>query len=83
VCFEMDFGGGGAAPTRTTEMAKEGVSDVALRRDERLFVTAGWDGRLRVYSCKKGACIAILKVCPRLAAVALWSTDILHFHKQN
>jgi WD40 repeat protein len=33
----------------TVELPKAGISDVALRSDDKLFVTAGWDGRIRVF----------------------------------
>lgn len=44
------------------ELHKEGISDVALRPDDKIFATAGWDGKVRVYSYKKAAPLAILKV---------------------
>lgn len=42
--YEADF-----SITTTVELPKPGVSDVVLRNDDKMFVTAGWDGRIRVF----------------------------------
>ena len=47
---------------KALELRKEGISDVALRGDDRLLATAGWDGRMRLYNYRKAAPLAILKV---------------------
>lgn len=62
VCFEIDFQSRAVVPASTVEMPKEGVSDVAIRSDARLWVAAGWDGRLRVHILRKGTPLAVLKV---------------------
>lgn len=62
VCFSLNFKERLVTPVRTTELAQEGISDIAIRTDGRLFVTAGWDGRLRIYNRKRATCLAILKV---------------------
>lgn len=62
VCFEIDHDGSAVLPVRTVEMPKEGLSDLAVRKDGRLWVAAGWDGRLRVFASKTGKALAILKV---------------------
>lgn len=38
-----------------------GVNDVIVRSDERIFVTAGWDHRVRVFDLKKQRLLGILK----------------------
>jgi WD40 repeat protein len=40
----------------------KGVSDIAVRRDARLFATAGWDNKIRLFSCKTCAPLAVLQV---------------------
>lgn len=62
MCFEIDFQSRAVVPSSTVEMPKEGVSDVAIRGDARLWVAAGWDGRLRVHTLRKGIPLAVLKV---------------------
>ena len=62
VCFEIDFQSRAVVPASTVEMPKEGVSDVAIRGDARLWVAACWDGRLRVHASRKGTPLAVLKV---------------------
>ncbi|KAL4448292.1 hypothetical protein ABPG75_005511 [Micractinium tetrahymenae] len=41
---------------------RAGVGDVAVRPDRRLLVTAGWDGRVRLYKYRSGRPLAVLKV---------------------
>eukprot|EP00884_Botryococcus_braunii_P007146 jgi/Botrbrau1/16432/Bobra.0142s0031.2 len=39
----------GFSITNRVELPKAGVSDIVLRTDDKIFVTAGWDGRIRVF----------------------------------
>ena len=48
--------------THTFHIKEPGVSDVTIRGDRRIFVSAGWDGHVRVYDYKKKAALAVLKV---------------------
>lgn len=61
VAFRMDLETRTLAPRKTLELHKEGISDIALRPDDKIFATAGWDCRVRLYSYKKAAPLAILK----------------------
>ena len=40
----------------------QGIGDVAVRPDRRLLATAGWDGRVRVYTYRSGRTLAVIKV---------------------
>jgi WD40 repeat protein len=40
---------------------KPGFSEVRIRPDQKIFVSAGWDHRIRVFDCKKRSPLAILK----------------------
>lgn len=62
MCFDIDYDGSAVLPVRTVEMSQEGLSDLAVRKDGRLWVAACWDGRLRVFASKTGKPLAILKV---------------------
>lgn len=62
VCFRMDVDARIMAVHKTLELHKEGISDIALRGDDRIFATAGWDGKVRVYNYRKATALAVLKV---------------------
>lgn len=64
VAFKLDCA---ARPARIgirhlIELRREGIGDAAVRPDGKLLVTAGWDGRVRVYKYRSGRALAILKV---------------------
>ena len=44
-------------------MKDPGVSEAVLRGDGRIFVSACWDGKVRVFDYKKERPLAVLKVC--------------------
>ena len=56
---------------KTVELPKEGIADVAVRLDGRIFATAGWDGKIRIFSYGKAKPLALLHVrsicCPILS----------------
>ena len=60
-CFRVDHAAGEIRVTQTIDLRKEGISDVAVRPDGRLLVSAGWDGRVRVYKRSSGRALAVLK----------------------
>lgn len=35
--------------TATVDFPNPGLADITMRHDGRIFVTAGWDGRMRVF----------------------------------
>jgi len=42
-------------------LPQAGVNDVRVRGDEKIYATAGWDHRVRVFSWKKNTPLAVLK----------------------
>jgi WD40 repeat protein len=48
-------------PRRTVRTGHAGQQGLAVRADGRIFATAGWDARVRVYSSKTLAELAVLK----------------------
>jgi len=43
------------------DIPNNGIADIKIRPDRKIFATAGWDHRLRVFSWKKYNPLAILK----------------------
>ena len=64
ICFRMNLEARTIAVRQALELREEGISDAALRPDGRVFAVGGWDGRVRLYSYRKAAPLAILKACP-------------------
>lgn len=50
-----------AADTQTLQTRHAGQQSLTLRSDNSIFATAGWDGRMRVYSAKTMKEVAVLK----------------------
>jgi len=46
---------------QSVDLPTSGISDVKIRGDRRIFVSAGWDHRIRVYSWRKFSPLAILR----------------------
>ena len=44
------------------EVKQHGIADICIRPDQRLFATAGWDGKVRLFHHKKMRPLAILQV---------------------
>lgn len=42
-------------------MPHPGVDDIEIRCDGRIWATAGWDGRVRLFDAKKRTPLAVLK----------------------
>lgn len=47
--------------TKVMQTKHAGQQGLAVRNDEKIFATAGWDGRMRVYSVKSMKELAVLK----------------------
>lgn len=53
--------GKSSLPARTIQTKHAGQQGLTVRSDEKIFATAGWDGRMRVYSVKTLKELAVLK----------------------
>lgn len=49
------------APLRILNTKHSGQQGLCIRGDQKLFATAGWDARIRIYSCKTMKELAVLK----------------------
>ena len=43
-------------------LKQKGVAEIAVRQDGRMFASAGWDGRVRIFRCAKPKPLAVLQV---------------------
>jgi WD40 repeat protein len=50
-----------ASPLKTIKTKHSGQQGLQIRSDGRIFATAGWDSKIRVYSAKSMAELAVLK----------------------
>lgn len=50
-----------ASPLKVIDTRHSGQQGLQIRSDERVFATAGWDSKVRVYSAKTMAELAVLK----------------------
>lgn len=48
-------------PTKTVSTKHSGQQSLRIRSDGRIFATAGWDSKIRVYSCKTMKELAVLQ----------------------
>ena len=61
-CFRLGPASTLLAVLATLEVKQQGIADICIRADHRLFATAGWDGKVRVFHHKKMRPLAILQV---------------------
>eukprot|EP00850_Spirogloea_muscicola_P017244 SM000146S00964 [mRNA] locus=s146:170304:173474:- [translate_table: standard] len=59
--FTMNAAEGTASIVREVAQGRPGIADTAIRGDDRLAATAGWDHRVRIYDYKRQRPLAILK----------------------
>lgn len=62
VCFTIDWAARKITERQRLSIAKPGIDMIALRPDQRIFATGGWDGRVRVFHFAKCKPLTVLKV---------------------
>ncbi|DBA91574.1 TPA: Guanine nucleotide binding protein (G protein), beta polypeptide 1-like, variant 7 [Trebouxia sp. C0004] len=60
-CFSLDLPAQQVTLKATLEVKQQGIADICIRQDQRLFATAGWDGKIRVFHYKKLKTLAVLQ----------------------
>jgi WD40 repeat protein len=61
VWAKFDLAQGSIKCVRRVQMPEKGVGDIAYSNDGRVVSVGCWDGRVRVYHCRTGKRLAVLK----------------------
>ena len=78
---------GSTAESKAVQTKHAGQQGLTIRSDEKIFATAGWDGRVRVYSSKTMNELAVLKWhkegCYAIAFANISTTSELNHDKEE
>ncbi|KAF2073210.1 hypothetical protein CYY_005492 [Polysphondylium violaceum] len=59
--FNIDYANKQFEVTKKHILNNNGISQVRIRQDEKIYATSGWDRRIRIFNFKKHTPLAILK----------------------
>ncbi|GAQ82778.1 WD40 domain-containing protein [Klebsormidium nitens] len=61
VFFNLRYAEGRGCVAKELPLGRPGIGDIALREDQRIVATAGWDHRVRIFDCKRRTPLGVLR----------------------